>query len=85
MLIVQYRSETLRYDKLCSSIVYYSKDLGIFLHFWEKDLGIFLHFEEKDGGIFQHFKEKDLGIFDFLCIYRLNYMTCRILTIIYMK
>ena len=41
MLIVQYRSKTLRYDKLCISIVSYDKDLWIFLHFQEKDLGIF--------------------------------------------
>ena len=30
MLIVQYRSKTLRYDKLCITIVSYDKDLGIF-------------------------------------------------------
>ena len=46
--------------------MYYSKDLGIFLHFQEKDLGIFLHFQEKD-----------LGIFDFLCIFapKFKYVT----------
>ena len=66
MLIVQYRSKTLRYDKLCISIVSYDKDLGIFLHFRDKDLGIFLHFRDKDLGIFLHFQEKDLGILDFL-------------------
>ncbi len=33
-------------------MVSYSKDLGIFLHFWEKDLGIFRQFREKDLGIF---------------------------------
>ena len=39
-------------------MVSYSKDLGIFLHFWEKDLGISLQL-----------REKDLGIFGFLCFF----------------